>query len=344
MFPHTIKVGNWDAPSVPIDDPEDFFTSLDVIDEDDKLEIFEDAAVSAEQLEALNVRHKVLIDFWKTHGAHFKQTWLAFSDADRRKVVAPLLPAKLQSPKYRGPPHDKFHNQRKEAALKYLPDLMLEGIIERSDTQFKYTGDDFMIDRSLLTIFEILCKPEISDIAIACIIDAHGLLTEDPALCSGVAEATAKYYYVSLIETEREPLTFGTYFEVLSPSDNEGRLFHKNCICSPEEFYLLTKRLMNLFDLFLRCADMYRALILHTTRRTKMISLALIGCFKCSVKAGQAVLKACSRCRRVYYCSTECQKKDWAEHQKKRCTPHQNRPPLTLNDAERFAMALYKLA
>jgi hypothetical protein len=25
-------------------------------------------------------------------------------------------------------------------------------------------------------------------------------------------------------------------------------------------------------------------------------------------------LKRCSRCHRVYYCSTECQRSDWSQH------------------------------
>lgn len=30
---------------------------------------------------------------------------------------------------------------------------------------------------------------------------------------------------------------------------------------------------------------------------------------------------ACGRCKRVRYCSTDCQKKDWGEGHKKLCTP-----------------------
>jgi hypothetical protein len=43
-------------------------------------------------------------------------------------------------------------------------------------------------------------------------------------------------------------------------------------------------------------------------------------CASCGARAGQPGVKlmACSRCRRVVYCSAECQRRDWREH-KPRC-------------------------
>ncbi|KAJ3414625.1 hypothetical protein HDV05_006266 [Chytridiales sp. JEL 0842] len=295
-YPKAIKVGSW-GKTCSIRDPEEFFKYSHVMNEDEKVDNFDEAAVSAEQLEALNVPHKVLVDFWETYGTHFKQTWLAFSHADRRKFLAPLLPVHLQSPKYHNPSTDKVYRLRKEQAFPFLPDLHMETIIQSNDTDFKYTGTDYTTDTSLPVLFDILCKPKISDVAIACLYDSNSKLGGTD-LNPDIKAANMRCFYVSLVDTRTPPLTFGTYFEVYETLSDEG-LWTENCICSPEEFYLLTKRLMNLFNLFLRCADMYRALILHTTRRTKMISLALIGCFKCSVKAGQAVLKACSRSKMV---------------------------------------------
>jgi MYND finger len=45
-------------------------------------------------------------------------------------------------------------------------------------------------------------------------------------------------------------------------------------------------------------------------------------CFHCRKAPTQGELKKCSRCKKVEYCSTECQKADWPEH-KKTCKPLQ---------------------
>jgi len=38
-------------------------------------------------------------------------------------------------------------------------------------------------------------------------------------------------------------------------------------------------------------------------------------CHKCETKETTTLnLKACSRCRQVYYCGVDCQKKDWPQH------------------------------
>ena len=46
---------------------------------------------------------------------------------------------------------------------------------------------------------------------------------------------------------------------------------------------------------------------------TKRSTLSECGQCK-SVEAGVGVYKACSRCKKVYYCSVECQKLNWSEH------------------------------
>jgi hypothetical protein len=37
-------------------------------------------------------------------------------------------------------------------------------------------------------------------------------------------------------------------------------------------------------------------------------------------QCGKIASKQCSRCKKEFYCSTQCQKSDWATH-KKKCQP-----------------------
>mmetsp|Transcript_41825 Transcript_41825/g.53893 ORF Transcript_41825/g.53893 Transcript_41825/m.53893 type:complete len:121 (-) Transcript_41825:319-681(-) len=48
-------------------------------------------------------------------------------------------------------------------------------------------------------------------------------------------------------------------------------------------------------------------------------------CEFCSSLYGNIVLKACSRCRLVFYCSKECQTKHWKSGHKKLCIPVNDR-------------------
>lgn len=45
-------------------------------------------------------------------------------------------------------------------------------------------------------------------------------------------------------------------------------------------------------------------------------------CVFCKKKKDISSLQACSRCRFIYYCGTDCQKRDWKSH-KKTCIPTQ---------------------
>ena len=42
----------------------------------------------------------------------------------------------------------------------------------------------------------------------------------------------------------------------------------------------------------------------------------------CDVCGKEENTKACSRCRKAFYCSVECQKKDWVSGHKSVCKPN----------------------
>ncbi|KAJ3414632.1 hypothetical protein HDV05_006273 [Chytridiales sp. JEL 0842] len=350
-YPEYVSLGSWGT-GAAIHDPTAFFEGITVIDECHKIGTFGPVTVTQAKIEELQQGHKVLVGFWEESKDHFKETWRRFSDAERRQFLGPLLPCELQRDyKNHLPSADDAHELRKEDAFTYLPDIDMNRMVESDDFECPSDLHQFqvVIHNSLPKLFEIVCKPNVSDVALACICESNDLF-EYQDLCAppNLACHPDDHYFVSLLDmTEQEALRFGRYFQIETDESEEVAdtlYYEQNCLASLEDFYMLMKRLWSMFALLLRCADMYHALILQSTRRTRMISLGLIGCIKCSSKSPERRLKVCSRCRRVYYCSEECQRADWAEHRKNRCIPHENRKPLTLNDAEVFAMALYKLA
>lgn len=57
-------------------------------------------------------------------------------------------------------------------------------------------------------------------------------------------------------------------------------------------------------------------------------------CERCE-KTGQSFPR-CSRCKEVYYCSQDCQRKDWSKH-KKECVRPEDRPePINEDDVVGF--------
>ena len=53
-----------------------------------------------------------------------------------------------------------------------------------------------------------------------------------------------------------------------------------------------------------------------TIKKRKMLNLELNDKKTCNVCKKKGKMKKCSRCRSTYYCSRECQVKDWEEHKK----------------------------
>eukprot|EP00698_Gefionella_okellyi_P002849 TRINITY_DN12717_c0_g1_i1.p1 TRINITY_DN12717_c0_g1~~TRINITY_DN12717_c0_g1_i1.p1 ORF type:complete len:282 (+),score=24.45 TRINITY_DN12717_c0_g1_i1:58-903(+) len=233
----------------------------------------------------LPLMHRNLASFWKKHSKDFCDWWTNLPLSEREGFVRTVISYI--------PHNEESLSAEERTQAKIFPELFLDKLCAIS-------GPD-----SLIGLFEAragcdFVEEQARDYAF--VNKQHQLgFVYDPFVADGEVSFwyDGQIYQVQLARLSAR--------ELRDIRDKLARGIYK----SPAANEVSYRRLKVMYPVLCLLADAFRDEILHSkfTHRTARKTL-------CQTCDSATNLKACTRCWYTYYCSRECQKADWQEHNK----------------------------
>ncbi|KAJ3059049.1 hypothetical protein HDU99_006532 [Rhizoclosmatium hyalinum] len=243
--------------------------------------------------------HANVRKFWLDHSATITQTWAAMTPQTRYNFIRTCEPTLPESAKN---PTALIDGRREDVhgAAVLLPELCVDRLTSNNHLAALYS--------------DVAESAHFRDYAIRSLDFVAAGLAQN-VLFPRERHNPRKFYITS-------SESFGQCYEFtrkLTKEDVEKQKMFRSwgAMVSNDEFEMMMTRTSYLLNALANFAEEFRVTVLQKKEGQRKIISAAVGCQACGAakkKDDGGALQSCSRCMIAFYCSRDCQVKDWPNH------------------------------